>query len=267
MAEQEATAPKKPGRPPAVPMTERPEFQAAVAQAAATVVQALIKNGAIPTQSVAPGVSDDAATQLFRAMGMSIAEIADQGSNRKRVAPEILAERAAAHKRAVALIEDAKGKVKKAREEKDEVTLAAYTPEYRVISKIYFNERFVEPYKVDPASKQPQPVAIEWTGMPNDALIPINDIAKRIFTEYRKSVGMPEGLATVDNRPVWVTQNGLVVKGVAGATQRREIDQPQPFAADFPEEMKVKLNDDPRAPEIRVLGTIAAPARQSSLGG
>ena len=267
MTEAVSATPKKPGRPPQVAMTERPEFKAAVAEAAAMAVQAMMKHGVLPTQAATTAGGDEAATQLFRTMAMSIAEISDQGSNRKRVAPEILAEREAAHKRAVALIEDARSKVKKAREEGDEATISAYTPEYRVIAKIYFNERFVEPYVVDRATKEPRPVAVDWTGMPNDALVPLNDIAKRIFKEFRISVGMPEGLAVTDNRPVWVTQNGFVVKGMSGTAQRREIEVVQPFDAGFPEEMRIKRNDDPRAPEIRVLGSVAPPARQSTLGG
>ncbi len=226
-----------PGRPPKVPMHERPEFKAAVAESAAMVVQQMLKNGAIPQTQ-----GNDVATELFSKMALSIAEISDQGTQRKRVAPEILAAREAARKRAQARITLARENGEK--------------PEYRVISKIYFNERFIEPFRLGD-DKKPVHNEIVWTGMPNEALVPINDVAKEIFEEYRASIGSTSRLATTDNRSVWVTASGLVVKGDAPA--RRFVASPEPFSDD----LAVKMPNDPTAPEVRVLGTVAAPARQN----
>ncbi len=229
---------KKPGRPPAIPMHERPEFKAAVAEAAAMTVKQLIAAGAVPQAQ-----GSDAATELFSKMALSIAEISDQGTQRKRVAPEILAARDAARRRAEA-------RVILARENGEK-------PEYKVIAKIYFNERFIEPFRLNDA-KKPVPNEIIWTGMPNQALVPLNEVAKEIFAHYEASIASGGKLATTDNRSVWVTSSGLVVKGDAPA--RRFVADPQEFRDD----LQVHSSpNDPTAPEVRVLGTVAAPARQN----
>jgi len=231
-------AAKGPGRPPKIPMHERPEFKAAVAEAAALVVQQMMKAGAVPISQ-----GDESLQTLFSKMALSIADISDQGTQRKRVAPEILVARDDARRRAEA-------RIVQARENREQ-------PEYRVISKIFFNERFIEPFKLNEA-KKPVPNEIVWTGMPCQALVPINDVAKEIFAHYSESVSSAGKLATTDNRPHWVTSSGLVVKGDPPA--RRFVATPQEFADD----LQVKHSpNDPTAPEVRVLGTVAAPAKQN----
>ncbi len=227
----------KPGRPPKIPMHERPEFKAAVAEAAALVVQQMTAAGAVPQAQ-----GNEATQQLFSQMALSIAEISDQGTQRKRVAPEILAAREAAWVRAQARVE-------LARQNREQ-------PEYRVIAKIYFNERFIEPFKLNDA-KKPVPNEIIWTGMPNQALVPLNDVAKEIFEHYSASRATGGKLATTDNRAVWVTTGGLVVKGDPPA--RSFVATPQ----EFKDDLQVQSPHDPTAPEVRVLGTVAAPARQN----
>lgn len=229
-----------------VSITETPEFKAAVEAAVQSAVQKIAAHGA----PVGTG-TDPQATQLFSQMALAIAEISDQGTDRKRVAPEILAQRAQAHKRAVQLLEFA------AKE--------GLKPEYRVVSKIYFNERFVEPFR-RLADKSVVPNEITWTGMPNDALRPINDIAKQIYTAYRESIGAPVDLQTRDNRPVYVTAAGMVVKG--DAPKRSTLgngtgtDVPQ-----FGDDLGVKSDPrDPTAPFVNVLGTVAPAARQNYAG-
>ncbi|HQT65355.1 MAG TPA: hypothetical protein PLO16_12665 [Acidocella sp.] len=188
-------------------------------------------------------------------LALAIAELSDQGTNRKRVAPEILAARAAAHDRMVKLI-------MKARNEK-------LRPEYRVISEIYFNERRVQPFKIGP-NKTPEPVDILWSGVPNEALRPLNDIAREIYAEFKSSIGngqhVTAGQWKEDNRPVWITAGGLVVKG--DGPVRRQISglgDPEPnLKPAFEDEFDVKSFNDPRAPEVRILGTIAPPARQNA---
>lgn len=237
-------------------MTESPEFLKAVQEQASieakkAVASAMAEMGKTGAGTV--GATDEATRNFFSLMALQIAEISDQGTNRKRVAPEILARRAEALERCENLIRKAY---------KD-----GLKPEYRVISKVYFNERLIEPYRRNP-DKTVVPQEIVWTGVPNDALRPINKVAEEIFQAYRESVGSTEklrslkgshgGIVAPDNRPVWMTPGGLVVKGDA---------PPKAFVApklNFGDELEVADNNDPNAPEVRILGTIAAPVKRST---
>lgn len=264
----EAKAKKGPGRPPAVPMHERPEFKAAVAETAATVVKALLASGAMPAQAVEGAVAtagiDDNTKTLFREMAMSMAEISDQGTQRKRVSPDILAKREAAGVRMFEILSQVHTNLEAARREGDQVAIEAWTPQYRVIAKICFNERVVEPFKAGP-DKQPVPNDIFWNGPPSDSLKPLNAIAIKIFGEYKQWLGTAVDLGKTkfapDNRPVWITAGGLVVKG--DPPNKRFVAATPEFENDLSE----KANGDPTAPFVHVLGTVAAPARQNTVQG
>jgi hypothetical protein len=238
---------------PRVSLTDSPEFKAAVAEAVAKAAPAIVAAAVAqvakqnPEGPIAPLAGT---TEFFENMSqtiaMAVAEISDQGTNRKRVAPEVLARREAAGKRARELVVNAR--------------LSGLKPEYRVVSKINFNERLIEPFRRLP-DKTVVAQEITWTGMPNEALRPLNAIAKEIFSAYKESIGSTEKIATVDNRDVWVTPAGLVVKGDAPAkafvAPRIDADDDLGVRGD------VMDNNDPNAPEIHILGTIAAPARRN----
>ena len=218
--------------------TDTPQFKEAVAEAAAKAaaeaIAALSKAGSLG----AAGLNEDA-TRLFSQMALAIAEISDQGSNRKRVAPAILAEREASYRRCVALVTEAQHKVKQAREKGDKAAETKWLPEYRLIAKVALNERLIEPFRRMP-DKTVAANEIVWTGIPNEAMRPIN--------------------ATADNRPHIVTAGGLVVKG--DPPKRREG-----FSEDVPrfnDDLEIKHDiNDPSAPFVHVLGTIASPAKQN----
>lgn len=227
-----------------------PDVQAAITKAAAEAATAAVTEFAKSAVAPPPSVGD--AGQLFSQMALAIAEISDQGTSRKRVAPEVLARREAAAKRCHELIMKARASDLK--------------PEYRVVSKIYFNERLIEPYRRQ-SDKSVVPQEIIWTGVPNDALRPANEIAHEIFAAFRESVGGAVelkpisgpngGQAAMDTRPLWMTPGGLVVKGDA---------PPKAWVApaiDFDSSLEFKDNNDPNAAEVHVLGTIAAPAKRN----
>lgn len=235
----------------AVPMIETPEFKAAVAAAVAAASPAIAKavTAEVQTELLAKvktspvaGLTDQ--DGFAERLALAIAEISDQGTSRKRVAPEILAARARAHARCVDLIIAARGSGSK--------------PEYRLISKVYLNEQLIEPFMPGP-NKQPISTEIIWSGLPNDAMRPLNDVAKEIYREYRASVGSTGPLQGTDNRAISMTPGGLVIKGL-GAAQRREVAAPLPFEDD----LDIKGQNDPTAPFIHVLGTIAPAARQNA---
>lgn len=239
-----------------VPINETAEFKAAVAEAVAAATPSIAAEAAkaavaqVSTEllarvsqspAAAPGFSS--AEDLFSRLALAIAEVSDQGTQRKRVAPEILAARMKAQERAIE-------RIVRAREDGEK-------PEYRLISKVYLNEQFIEPFMPGP-DKRPIPTEIIWTGMPSDAMRPLNEVAREIYGLFRASVGSTEPIKGADNRPMSMTRGGLVIKGL-GAAQRREVAAAEPFHDD----LGLKNQNDPTAPFIHVLGTVAPAARQN----
>lgn len=228
--------------------TESPEFKEAVAKQFADL---LAKHGA---ESASPG---DEGQGFMRQLALEIAGIADQGTSRKRVDPKVLAEREAARGRLADLII-------KTRSE-------GVRPEYRLVAKVYLNEQLVEPYRVDERTKELVPTEICWNGCPNDAMVPLCAHAKAIFAEYKASVGRVEGIAgTLDKSPAWVTAGGLMIKGAGPVSGKRQVamaEHQEPMTVPnlpvFDDELGFR-NDDPRAKQVHVLGTIAPPAAQNS---
>jgi len=245
---------KKGGRPRKADFRSTPEFREAVAAATAQVLAQMGKDSPKEQQS---GEDQD----FVRRLALEIAELSDQGTNRKRVAPEILEQREQARVRMVELIIDARKKKLK--------------PDYAVLNKCYLNERVVEPFWVG-ADKVPQRTVIGWDGVPNGCLRPLDDVAKAIFHEFAVWSGgatlVTDGKWKADMRGLWVTPGGLVVKGNASG-QRREVGNlgdAMPVIVEEPEDdnlfadnLAVRRAVDPRASEVHVLGTIHPPAKQN----
>lgn len=237
---------------------ESPEVKAAIqeaaAKAAAEAVALLAKSGDGQTFAV-----DEATRSLFGQLALSIADMANQGSGRtKPVSPAVMQQREAAAQRCRDLVEAA-------RERGDK-------PEYRVVAKIYFNERLIEPFRKE-SGREGTVVAQEivWTGIPNEALRPLNAVAEEIYAAYRESIGsMPVltkvsyrdgrgglGVVAQDNRPYSMTPNGLVVKGDSNPRRALNVDH------EFADDVQPLDNNDPRAPEVAILGTVAPKARKN----
>lgn len=230
---------------------DSPEFREAVAVATAEAsarvrdeVLSLLKAGAVSTENV-----DAGSAGMFRQMALAIAEISDQGTSRKRVAPEVMEQRKQAHDRMVDIILLSKER--------------GLSPEYRLIAKTYLNERFIEPFKVGPGGK-PEPVEIIWDGIPNEAMRPINDIAREIYKEFRLSIGSYE--QQVKETAHWVSNRGLVIKGEGPVTPQAMKAKETLESMDFKDGLEFKTQNDPTAPFVSVLGTVAPPARQNFNG-
>jgi hypothetical protein len=233
-------------------------IQAAAAQAAAEAVAQM--SLAVPSPAAAPSHGFDineSTKQMFSEMALAIADMANQGSGRvKPISPKVMQQRAEAMKRMDALIQEVHVRVKDARDNGDRDQEEVWTPTYRVVSKIFFNERLIEPFR-RLNDKTVEANEIQWTGEPNDALRPTNKIAEQIYEEFKASRGSGVQIKGADNRPIWVTKGGLVVKGDAPA--KAYVAAP----TDYKDNLGVKDNNDPNAPFVNVLGTIAAPARRN----
>ena len=243
--------PVRPKETPAVPITELPEVKAAFAEAASRAAAEAIAAFANQSKDGSPSLD---AQSLLNGLALAIAEISHQGNPKdKPVDPKVLAERRAATERMYALIDEAQALPKG----------DPRAPLYRTRSVCMFNDFKIDPYRRDPATKRAVPVEFRWRIEPNDAMIPLNDLAKRIYAEFRASRGNKAEYEKQIRRQVWLTDSGLVVEGVAPARREvSEMDRPNMSPGD----LEFSEPDDPNAEYVRVLGTTHEPARQAVQG-
>jgi hypothetical protein len=223
------------------------------AKDAARLVSAELLAGMVTKGSDNPGTGQikDLADQI----ALSIAELSDQGTNRKRVAPEILASRAKAYEKLIKQLSEARDRADVALDAGDKVEAARWLPEYRVAAKTYLTDRIVEPWRRG-ANNELVPTEIIWRGIPNNSLRPINAIAIALFSTFQAWVGT-EGLLRAEDS--FMTPGGVVIKGEAPAGSRLAVSDEQ-----RPSDLEIMADpSDPTATHIRVLGTIAEPARQN----
>jgi len=251
MAEAQAQQPREASAPAPVVDTTSPEFQAAVAAAARDAA----KQAVAELLAAAPRSSAGDPEGLIERLAMSIAELNDQGAGRKRVAPEVLQRRAQHLARAAEIITEARrlhqdGKLSE-------------MPRYKLIAKVYLNERFLEPWTKDNVTKKQKQTEIYWLGMPNDAMRPVNQLAEQIYREYREGMGGASVASdktippVVPDKRTYLTPSGLVVVGEAPASLQAH------GRVDFKDELDLPSDPhDPNAEFINVLGTVHAPARQ-----
>lgn len=239
-------------------VTKTPEFLAAVKAATASMRDEILIDLQAALTKAPAAASGDETLDLMRKVALSFAEISDQGTNRKRVAPEILASREAAKERMGTLILKARS------------LPTADRPRYKLIAKCYLKERLVEPFQRRPDKSVVQ-TEIYWTNAPNTAMRPVNDSAKAIYVEFMTWIGGKEAIAGMVSQPLWITDKGAVLanptasmKAVAMAADVFDLDgEPVPAGGNGAEEdLEFVDAADPRRPEIHVLGTVAAPARR-----
>lgn len=257
-------------------MTSSPEFKEAVAAAAAEAIRNLM-----PQLEAARGVAGTPAQEGDRSMmqelAMAISQLTDQGTGRARVAPEVIKMRYEAREKMVNLIIEARAEGK--------------VPTYQLRNKIEANQRIIEPFWVSSDHKT-HPTEIDYWGVPNEAMVPISDPAKAIFKAFKDSIGSvvagkgKDGHVLPAMETLGVTPKGMVVRNSAvTAAVARAVPEGMahaPLAGDGPmksayegevpqvagqpafEEMRIHHESEKgRYKDINVLGTIAAPARQS----
>lgn len=256
----------------ALDITQSPAFQMALAEATARISAQLVAEvkeivASAKGNDAEPAMRDNSEAQsLARMIAASIAEMADQGTDRKRVAPEILEARAQAQKKMERLLLEVRELPKDKR------------PKYRLIAKFYAKDRVIDPFMRDPRSKQIIPTDIYFLGIPNQGMTPLNAAAKAVFSAYQGSISNGESEVPLGTKPIWVTDNGVIIAGTAPRTiaahgraidpldldEEMRLTPPAVGAGDGEpdDELGFANQDDPRAAQIHVLGTIAAPAQR-----
>jgi hypothetical protein len=229
------------------PITETPEFHKAVADAVAKAIPDIVAH--LSAIRGAPAGDDKA---FAEGLAMAIAALTDQGTGRKRVAPEIVEQRSKARTRMAELLIAAKAENR--------------IPSYRLTNKVYLDEVLVDPIYIDPASKSQKPTEIDWPGVPSEAMIPINDVAREIHAAFCLSIGSVAKEHLIAEKPFAVTANGLVVKSGGLALRPASVLGMNPEAQQQAtgEGLRIKgrgTGIPGEHKEVRVLGTVAAPAR------
>ena len=226
-------------------ITDTPEFKAAVAEQVRGILTSFQKDG---MNALTPNDQ-----KWAESLAMAFASLTEQGTGRKYVAPEIIRMRNEAREKMKSLIIAARKDGRKAT--------------YQVVAKTLLDNQVVEPMWID-STHIAQPTEIDWPGVPNDAMKPINDTAKEIHAAFMDSIGsrpvsvlgaVPDAMD--DN--FGMTAGGLVVRG--GAVPRHnQGNSPEVVTGASEQGLAVHHKNQPgRVVEKRVLGTIAAPARQT----
>jgi hypothetical protein len=246
MTETPTTERKKPGRKPKGIDVNSPEFQAAVAKAAGEAVAGALGQ----LQGNLAGQSQGADKNLLEGLAVALAEIGSQGTGRKAVAPHILKQRSDARDRMVELILAArKGR---------------HVPTYRLTNKVVLAERIIEPFWIT-SDKKTKHTEIDYYGIPNEAMVPVNDTAKAIHSAFMDSIGTVERVAPEER--LGVTPNGLVVRNAAVTdTMAKRTSGEAKHVGDGHSNDEVVIhheNEPGRYKTVNVLGTVQEPARQS----
>jgi hypothetical protein len=231
---------------PETDFTKTEAFAAAVAAAAdaavARALEGMRTHGAMPDTT-------GGAQALLSQLALTLSEVNNQGQpNKVTVDPIVMRQRAEAHERMVKLLVDAHARGDK--------------PRYRLLKESYLGDRVVNPFRLG-RDKEAIPQEITWSRAPNLAMKPLNDIAKRVFDEFRASIGNVEKLADATSPLMSITAGGLIVHGINLGKRQVSMEEDAIDADEQPysSELDVITNDDPRNKNRRVLGTLADAAK------
>ena len=220
------------------------EFQNAVrAEAQKAITELLAQNrAALRTQDDG---SEGGDASWVAKLAAEIAQLNNQGPSAKLyVAPEILAQRKASRQSMVEAIVNAKARGEK--------------PRYALRNKVYLNERLVDPFWIG-ADRQQHRTEIDWTGVPNEVMIPRNDAAREIFKHFQASIGSKTPM--LDDRPLTVTAGGLTVHGAP--PKRRSNSAMEDGAPDFSDDLALPHRQGGRPDgHLHVLGTLHPPVQE-----
>ena len=191
---------------------------------------------------------------------MQLAEVGNQGTGKQVVDPAVLERRGKARARMVELI------------------MAAYhagkRPEYELTATVHLDDQLITPLYQD-ANRTTQRRHIFFSGVPNEAMQPVEEAAKEIYAAFAESIGKTYGtvpqLIPVDRRGNLLTPGGNVFQSLpaipAGFTGEVEIDPASMPKPDLPHNGLQVLGQGGRSGagrevDVNILGSIVGPAKQ-----
>lgn len=250
MTDETVDTKRKPGRPKkadAVPITETAEFKDAVAAAASKAAAEILAS----LQASQGGQVKQGDANFAEGLALAIAQLSSQGTGRaKPVAPEVLKARTDAREVMTKLIIEARAR--------------GDVPTYELRNQVYLSEVLIQPVYLDPVTKDQKATSIDWFGVPNEAMIPTNDIAKAIHEAFSNSIGVVTIDSTKFIKPehLSVTAQGLVVRAGGLALRPMQVGNGQQADPNVADGLHVHgRSGQGKTKTIPVLGTIAPPAR------
>lgn len=246
------------------------EFQSAVDAAVAKQVEALLPELTARLLAALPAGKPTGDTKDFvGALALQLAELTGAGQGRVYVAPEIVEKRRCAMEGLKTCLIELEVARRNARSDAER---QAATPAYRLRSQVFLNtgregEVLIEPLYRD-NDKIVRPVEIDWLGIPNLSMEPLNQAGLRVFRFFCETIGHQGGAAAPDEL-LALTSHGAVVRGGAAAAilrndKARELGTPG--EGNLPDHLPaaaIRRRDTPPTTKVQVLGTLAAPVEIS----
>lgn len=129
-------------------------------------------------------------------------------------------------------------------------------PEYKLTRKVVLDEQLIDPLWMHPVTKRSMHTTIEWGGVPNDGMEPINEAAQKAYALFSTWVG---GAKKVKER-IGITPKGrVVVKGADANNEPSPVGVPTLNAG-----LRItgRHGDTQEVKSTNILGTVARPAMQ-----
>lgn len=233
-------------------MTATEDFQRAVDAAVAQKVEALLPD-LLAKLAAANAKPQEGDRDFVGSLALQLAELTGQGQGRVYVAPEVLEKRRKAQERMVDIIL--------------ELRAQKQIPAYRLTNKVFLKmgpgigEMVIDPFYRD-NNKILRSQEIDWPGVPNLAMEPINDAALRVFEAFAESVGHTGGAQPAD-RLFAVSEEGVVLRGNMAEIL---INDAPPFVSmpDSGEPVAgLRRKDTPPSQKVRILGSLQPPVEVS----
>lgn len=179
----------------------------------------------------------------YDGLAHAIAKAADPGNTRQIVPPEQMRRRQEGRKAMMDLISSY--------HERNVAGDAEAMPVYQVIRQVVFAETLIEPQYHDPVSKKMMHQEINWPGIPNHGLLPLNEPARAIHAQFLEWVGDPP-LAVRGTKAPWVLSANKIMRG---------RDMPEAPMAPVGLPLDPRRHQPGDAPKRQaVLGTLHTPA-------
>lgn len=247
----------------------------ATPEAAARMSTMLDQKIAAALKNLSQPASGDAV--MIQRLADALSERSNRESGRVTLSADVLAKQEAARQRMGGLIMERRAAIDLMHAEGAGVEdQLGEWPLYQVMDEIFLQDFIIKPFERNEATKQTEPVFLHYDGVPNAAMLPMNEHAERIHAAFAEAVCTTENSHKGRPVDVWITANGLCMKGESPQPQRhrlasledgsgRQVDSV--FKANA-HRAKFGLvgQASPGASKVHVLGTIAPAASQNYRG-
>lgn len=239
-----------------VNFTETQEFKDAVLKAAQEAAEVAVTKALDLARQKSGAPPNPGDTSWVQALAMAIAQATNQGTGsklRSPVPPDVIKKRDDARARMFDLLIEARAK--------------GITPSYIVTSKTLLDNVLVAPFEI--VNHIAQPTEIDWPGVPNEVMRPINACAKQVYAAFEESIGVlisDDAQAVAASRKQFENpRQGLVIKTSPGLSEKRMTGNEQPTDdVTLLTGLHLRKYGQPgQYKDVNILGTIAAPAQQS----